>query len=170
MQQEEKVLKHAAVCFLRKDNQILLPRKTRKIGMGMRNGYGGGVDGKETPERCAVRETAEEGLIYILPSSMKKIAILTYLNEKQDGGNFVAKVHMFEAWEWKGEPTATEEMSDPVWFPDDDLPLDEMMAADRIWLPEALAGKKIFAHAHYTPLQQALIGEVVMEVVNEFLE
>ena len=170
MQQEEKVLKHAAVCFLRRGDQILLPRKMRKIGMGMRNGYGGGMDGDETPEECAARETSEEALISILPSSLKKIAILTYLNEKLDGGNFVARVHMFEVWKWEGEPTATEEMSDPVWFPVDDLPLNEMMAADRIWLPEALAGKKILAHAHYTPPQQKLMGEVRMEVVNEFLE
>ena len=35
-------------------------------------------------------------------------------------------------------------------------------------LPEALAGRKMVVHAHYTPLQQALIGEVKMTIVSEF--
>ena len=135
--------------------------------MGKRNGYGGGIDGDETPEDCAAREVSEEAGVLISPSSLTKIAILTYRNEKLDGGEFFARVHMFEIWEWEGEPIATDEMADPVWFAVDTLPFDEMMAADRVWLPQALAGKKIIAQAHYTPLQQTLVGEVKMTVVNE---
>jgi hypothetical protein len=37
---KEKVLSRATVCFLTKEDKILLGMKTRKIGAGCWNGYG----------------------------------------------------------------------------------------------------------------------------------
>ena len=43
----------------------------------------------------------------------------------------------------------TKEMIDPRWYKIDNLPFDQMMLADRYWLPQVLSGKKIIAKVEY---------------------
>jgi 8-oxo-dGTP diphosphatase len=62
---DEKVLLNASLCFLVREGKVLLAKKANKIGKNCWNGYGGGVDGKETPEESAVRELREEAGITI---------------------------------------------------------------------------------------------------------
>ena len=50
----------ATLCYLLKDDEVLLIRKKRGIGAGKINGPGGKVDPGETPLEAAVRETREE--------------------------------------------------------------------------------------------------------------
>ncbi len=163
---EEKVLYNATVCFLHKDGKILLGLKTQKIGKGKRNGYGGGVE-DETVLECAVRELREETESVIAsPEHLEKIAIVHFHNQKSDGETFVCKVHFYLVHEWEGEVRETKEMTDPQWFDIDDLPLDEMMPADKQWLPIALSGKKMIARAYLSPFQEKSLGDVEIEYVD----
>lgn len=164
--QEEKVLLLATVCFPMRGSEILLARKTRKIGAGCWNGYGGGPNVGEGLRDAAIRELYEESGLTALSANLSKIAIMEFHNTKLDGTIFVARVHFFTLKVWQGDYGATDEMRDPTWFEVDNLPLSEMMPADRIFLPIALGGMKIVGSAHYGPFQKQLIGEVVYSEVT----
>jgi ADP-ribose pyrophosphatase YjhB (NUDIX family) len=166
---KEKVLFHATVCFLTKENKILLGMKTKKIGAGCWNGYGGGVEKNETNEEAAIRELWEEsGGVTTLPKHLEKIAIVSFHNTKSDGETFVCKVHFYLVHAWDGEIKESGEMIHPTWFNIHHLPFDEMMPADQYFLPLALSGQKITAEAHLGPFQKELFGKVKINPVKNF--
>ncbi|HAE36521.1 MAG: 7,8-dihydro-8-oxoguanine triphosphatase [Candidatus Nomurabacteria bacterium GW2011_GWF2_35_66] len=170
--QEEKVLFKATVCIPIKDGQVLLGMKTRKIGMGCWNGYGGGVDEGETIAECAIRELEEEVGLKAKFDDLEKVAIVDFHNEKSDGSMFVSRVHFFLVKDWIGEPTETEDgaMVTPTFFDLTDLPYDKMMPADREFFPLILNGKKVLVESHYTPYQKELKREVKIQEVEELPE
>lgn len=165
----EKVLAHATVCFLVKENKVLLGVKGRHIGEGCWNGYGGGIDSGEKPKEAAVRELNEETAgVIALPKDLEKIAEIDFHNTKSDGRNFICKVHFYLVKKWQGEPQETEEMLSPTWFDIDHLPLQKMMPADKKWLPVALSGKKIKASPKLGPFQKELLEDFEIEEVDSF--
>lgn len=83
---------------------------------------------------------------------------------------FVCKVHVYFLHRWEGDFQTTDEMATPTWFEKNNLPLRGMMAAERVWLPVVLAGKKVVGEASYTPFQESLIGNVKLKHVSNFLE
>ena len=168
---KEKVLAHATVCFLRKGDEVLLAIKSRHIGEGCWNGYGGGIEFGEKPKEAAVRELKEEtnGVI-ALPEDLEKIAEIDFHNTKSDGRNFVCKVHFYTVNKWQGEAEGTEEMLNPTWFDIDNLPLEKMMIADKKWLPIALGGRKIKAAPKLGPFQKELLEDFEIEEVFSFEE
>ncbi|HEU5121728.1 MAG TPA: hypothetical protein VFT59_02690, partial [Candidatus Saccharimonadales bacterium] len=52
-------------------------------------------------------------------------------------------VHVYLCDEWEGEPVETEEMA-PEWFRLADIPYGDMWQDDTHWLPQVLAGDKIY--------------------------
>ena len=171
---EEKILKRATLVFLRSIEcglpQTLLARKTRNIGMDMWNGYGGGIGDDEPLYNAAVRELFEEASVLAQPEDLQPIAVIDIANQMQGGAFFTVRVYVFELWDWQGVARESEEMAEPTWFLDNALPFQQMMPADRVWLPVALSGKKLLARASYTPHQRALIGEVTMEFIDKLPE
>jgi 8-oxo-dGTP diphosphatase len=170
--QEEKVLFKATVCLPIKDGKVLLGMKTRKIGMGCWNGYGGGVEDGETLIECAIRELEEESGLKAKARDFEKVAIVNFHNEKSDGSIFISRVHFFLVKDWEGEPTETLDgaMITPTFFDIDNLPYDEMMPADKEFFPLILNGKKVLVESHYTPFQKELKREVKIEEVKELPE
>lgn len=139
---EEKTLIEATVVYpVRADGTVLLAKKTMKIGMGCWNGYGGGREEGETLEQTAVRELYEESGLIADTKDLEKIAILHAHNHKTDGKIVPCAVHFYQAQHCNGEPKSTEEMTDPTWFSVANLPLNDMMPADALWVPSALSGK-----------------------------
>ena len=167
--QQEKVLLSATLGFLVKDNNVLLAIKTKKIGQGCWNGYGGGIE-QESSEESILRELAEEAKIEVAKHSLEKVAVIDFHNTKTDGTTFTCKVHVYLVYEWVGEVQPTDEMAIPTWFEKTRLPLENMMLADKVWLPVVLAGKKIIAQASYGPFQRTLLGEVEITHVDSLSE
>jgi len=166
--EKEKILLNATLVFLIRGQYLLLAKKLKKIGQGCWNGYGGGIEGNETPEQCILRELPEEAKVTTTLEALQKVAIIDFHNTTAEGENFVCKVHVFFVHHWEGMPEATEEMGYPQWFHRNGLPVEEMMLADRIWLPIVLEGKKIKARAAYGQHQKTLLGEVIWKEVQDF--
>jgi 8-oxo-dGTP pyrophosphatase MutT (NUDIX family) len=175
---EEKTLLHAVVCFFLKHengiNKVLLGIKAAKIGKGKRLPYGGGIEAHETPEQAAAREVLEEtdGQIIIREKNLRKIAIGDITTTKSDGTDFVCRIHFFTATVWTGEFMTTKDIIDPQWYDVLHLPIEELMLADKLWLPVALeqnvgnAHQKYLVGAHYGPYQESLIGSVTLTPVE----
>ncbi len=156
----EKVLLSAVLCFPVRAGEVLLAEKTRHIGAGHYNGYGGGIEKNESLEDAVVRELFQESRMLALRKTLKKVAVVDFHNTKADGDSFTCRVHTFLLSGWVGPPLTTEEMRNPKWFEVQKLPVDKMMPADPFWLPRALAGERIYAEAWYGPRQQTLLQPV----------
>ena len=81
---------------------------------------------------------------------------------------FTCKIYVFVTGIYEGEVISTEEMSDPQWFEKSDIPFEDLMLADRFWLPYVLADKNIIVKAWYGPEQKTLIGKVKIKEVESF--
>ena len=165
---EEKVLLNATLLFPVWEGYVALARKKAKIGAGCWNGYGGDIEDDEDVTAASVRECFEESGLRINTRYLEKIALIDFHNQKRDETFFTCRVHVFRAREWYGQPCETEKMGPPEWFRISRLPLNEMMPADREWLPRALAGEKLYGEFWYGPFQKELICPSVVRVVPAF--
>jgi 8-oxo-dGTP pyrophosphatase MutT (NUDIX family) len=128
-----------ALCYLVRDEKVLLGMKKRGFAKGKWNGFGGKKKEGETIEESVIREMQEECRVEV--NDIKKVAELDFFfQEARKDWN--QKVHVFLASEWKGEPVETEEMI-PRWFLHNNLPFGSMWQDDPHWLPLVLTGKKV---------------------------
>ena len=141
----------ATVVFLIQDNKILLARKVKKIGAGLWNGYGGKPEPKDISiKHTACRELYEESGMGIItePDHLIEIANIDFYYgensdnryEAQNDANF--SVAFYIVYIWKGEAISTEEMIDPTWFALDDIPYNEMLPADKDFMPVIISNIK----------------------------
>ncbi len=126
----------ATIVLLPRGDRVLLIRKKRGLGAGKINGPGGKLDPGETPIECAVREVEEE--LGITPVDLKAVGE----NRFQFADGYAIHVHVFLASDFEGEPQETAEAV-PLWFPRDAIPYEEMWEDDRLWVPAALAGRRV---------------------------
>ncbi len=165
---EEKTLLSATICFLKKEGRILLAFKTEKIGKDCWNGYGGGIEYGENARIAAVRELKEEAKIIALPENLEKIAVVDFYNTKSDESTFICRCHIYLVHKWTGKAEETDTMIKPTWFNIDHLPYEQMMPADRDFLPIALNGKKLKARAYLGPFQKEKLKDTEIEIVRSF--
>ncbi|WP_435127689.1 8-oxo-dGTP diphosphatase [Halobaculum sp. D14] len=126
-------MRDATLCHLvTPADETLLIHKKRGVGSGQYVGPGGKVEPGESPRECVVREVREEVGIDVL--NPEKAGEFAYFSDDWD-----ARVHVYRATDYDGEPTETDEAV-PAWFPVDDLPLESMWPTDREWLPTVLDG------------------------------
>lgn len=157
--------------FLKKDGRIWLAKKTRNIGQGCWNGYGGGIEPEDKNlVESLKREVAQECGVQISEKEVEKVAIIEFHNTTSNGEIFVCKVHVFFINDWQGEPQESEEMITPTNFEIKNLPLEKMMLADKEWLPLVLEGNKIIAEYYYGPFQKELLKEGKIKMVKDFPE
>jgi len=135
------------ICFCLNDNkEVLLAPKKRKVGVGLLNGYGGKIEGDETPSSAAVRELRHESSLVAFPNDLDEVAIIEFMYDGQPK----FKCHIFTTRLWQGEPVESKEMGPPEWHPLSRLPYDRMMPADGYWIPVVLlAGLRIDGLINY---------------------
>lgn len=131
----------ASVCFLIKDDRILLAMKKRGFGIGKWNGSGGKRKPEDkSVEHTAIREMVEE--VGVTPKDIYMVgAINFYFISKPDWNQ---RVIAYLSKSWDGDPKESEEMS-PKWFRIDEIPYNQMWEDDRYWLPLVLDGEIIEA-------------------------
>lgn len=130
------------LCFLKKDEKILLGRKKRGFGEGKYNGIGGKQEQGETIIDTLLRETNEE--IGVIPTIYENVGQVSF-NETIKGEKVHLIFHLFIVSAWNGEICESDEMA-PTWFNINEIPYDEMFVDDIYWLPLVLEGKKVDAH------------------------
>jgi 8-oxo-dGTP diphosphatase len=123
-----------------KADRVLLAMKKRGFGEGWWNGYGGKLDPGETLEQAAVRELEEESGLRVSPNNLSLAGIIDFFFAHQAKDDQRVFVYLVTAWD--GEPEETEEMR-PQWFLLNQLPLERMWPADRVWIPQILQGARL---------------------------
>lgn len=133
-------LRQATLCFLVKENKILLATKKRGFAIGKLNGIGGKKNPDESIEDTAKREINEE--IGVIVEEIERVATLNcYFPHNPDWGQQVA---VFLVKKWEREPEESEEMA-PQWFDKDTIPFSQMWPDEKLWLPLVLNSKKVEA-------------------------
>ena len=136
------------IIFPIRGEEVLLAIKTRKIGVGMFNGYGGKLEAGETMlESCAKELQIESGL-KANPEDFKKIAVIDFYVHKPDNTTVLHKCDIFTVEKWTGEPQSTEEMDNPTWFKISELPFSKMMPDTESWVNQVLTGKMDWNEFH----------------------
>mgnify|MGYP003393262765 CR=1 FL=1 len=133
-------MKNTTLCFLVKENKVLLAMKKRGFGVGKWNGVGGKVSDGEDIKDATAREAKEEIGVSINPTDLKSHGSIKFSFEDKPDWN--QEVHIFVTEKWEGEPMESEEMK-PQWYKIDKLPFNEMWLDDPYWMPKVLAGKKV---------------------------
>lgn len=117
-----------------KNRKYVMIRHQRGINKGYLNFPGGKKEEGESISDCVCRETLEEtGLIIKNPVEVGYIEFA--------GKDFY--VHIFKSTQFEGELLAKEDEVDVFWQDADNVPYDQMRAADRHFLPEILSGKYV---------------------------
>jgi ADP-ribose pyrophosphatase YjhB (NUDIX family) len=138
-------MKVSTLCFLVKDDQILLAMKKRGFGEGRWNGVGGKVNEGESIEHAALREMEEEIGVTAMENDLESMGLLRFRSKNE---KFDWDCHVFFLRTWRGVPQESEEMR-PAWYPTDQLPFDAMWPDDKHWFPYLLAGKKILGEFEF---------------------
>lgn len=128
----------ATLVFVVEQDQILLIRKKRGLGLGKVNGPGGKLDPGEDAVTCARRECEEELGI--------RVGELDCMGEHKfqfvDG--YSIHCWVFRTFTYEGEAIETDEAV-PLWTALDEIPYDEMWEDDRLWLPLLIQGQRFSA-------------------------
>ncbi len=122
----------AVLCYLKKENKyLLLLKASGKFGEGFWNAPGGKIEKRETAEDAVRREVKEETGLSV--ASMEKIGMLEFFfGGGKTKPDWTAEV--FLSSDFSGTISESEE-GRLEWFPEDNLPLDQMWQDDRYWLP-----------------------------------
>ncbi len=130
-------MRHTTLCYVIKNDQVLLAMKKRGFGIGKWNGPGGKVGEGETPEQGCRREFMEEtgcGL-----DGLEERGAIEFVFESRP--EWHQYCHIYVASDVEGEPQETEEMF-PRWYGLDALPWGDMWESDALWLDDLLKGGK----------------------------
>lgn len=133
----------ATLIFPIQHGKVLLSyvHKQGKVTSNKWNGYGGKLETEnEDLLYRALKEFSEEVYLRAHPDDLKLVAINSfYFGENATEPAF--KVAVYFLTEWQGVPGNSDEMSNPTPFGFDKIPYEQMMPADREWLPLILAGE-----------------------------
>ncbi len=129
----------AVICYIFKDDKVLLINKKTGLGAGKVNAPGGRIEPAEMAMEAAVREVQEE--TGLTPRGLKEVAQLSFIFI--DG--YSLKGIVYFADDCTGKMGETEE-ADPFWQSVDQIPYDKMWEDDKLWLPPAMDGKYIKGH------------------------
>jgi len=98
--------------------EVLLAKKTRKVGVGYWFGYGGKIEeGEEADESLCGEVRDEAGGLTVSKEHLERVGIMDFYNGPDvPFGEPTFRVLCYRTETWEGTPSTTEEMADPTWF------------------------------------------------------
>lgn len=140
------------VLLIDKEGRVVLARKKKAIhhdtgeisySLGLYNGYGGKMEATdETIEGTAIRELYDESGVTGKEEDLEQCARVYFYVQKEGEDVPFMDVTFYLLKEWSGVPKGGLEMGEPVFFPENGLPYNEMMPADKILFGKILTGEK----------------------------
>lgn len=131
--------------FLKKNNSVLLGYKTRGLGKGLWNGFGGKVEKDETLVNCAKRELQEE--CNLMANNLTHIGVVRYDLPYENSADVV---HIFTCTNWGGQEEPSEEMNPIQWYKFTEIPFGKMWPDSAQWYPYMLENKFFSARVTYS--------------------
>ena len=150
-----------AMAFYRRGDEVLVAMKKRGHAPGKYHAIGGKLEPNESYEQALARESREE--IGVRPMNYWAVAELDYM--KPDGDepwHIYHRVYLCD--EWEGEPADIEAMT-PEWFKLEQVPYDMMWPDNEYWLPQVLAGNKVYGEFTYDKDENLIAHNV--EIVEQ---
>ena len=144
---------------------VYLGSKITKIGAGCLNSVGGKVDGVETLISAVIREAYEEWGIKIDPLDLKQMALL---HISREGRGHEIDLVVYTTKKWTGEFRATPEIAAPELYQFDKVPYEQLMPADKDWLPAIFFGQLVEVSFLYDESRTTVIGPVEVRRVEAF--
>jgi len=139
---------YGTLCFLVKDNKILLLKKSKELfGGGKWNAPGGKIRDGETPEEGAKREFFEE--TGMEAKYLEKIGTLNFFPRNiRNKPEWV--VYVFVAESASGSMKRESREGVLKWFDLESVPFEEMWEDDKYWYPYLLERKKFKANFFFS--------------------
>lgn len=137
------------ICLAPKKNKIHKNGEVLENSGKKWNGYGGKQLHGETVLETAIRELKDESGVQGEKEDLELMAKICFFwpgNETKESDMIV---YFFFLSVFKGEPKEGEEMGMPKFFFPDDIPLFEMMPADRLFFPKILNDEKIVWNVYF---------------------
>ena len=108
------------------------------------NGYGGKQEAGETIQETAVRELQQESGVICSEDDLDLVARINFFWPRNETPIPDMEVFVFFCVKFDGVPQEGErEMGAPYFFTPNEIPYDQMMPADKLFLPRLLAGEKL---------------------------
>lgn len=157
---EMKPCRTFTLVFVKKNRQLLLGLKTRGLGAGLWNGFGGKVEQQEDVIDAAKRELREESNLQVAENQLRPLGVITY---EEETNPLLSVVYVFSANSYEGPIKASEEMNPIQWYSYDDLPYNNMWPDAKLWYPTMLNGTCFSAYISYNSkgfIEKSTIKEV----------
>jgi len=133
------------LCYIfNNKNEVLLIMKKRGVGVGKWNGPGGKVEPGETIEQSVIREVEEETGLKI--KNVKQCGILEFIAPQKPA--IESRCYIFTTTDYEGKLIETEECYGR-WFLKNQMPVEQMWAADKLWLPKLISGQLVNFRFYY---------------------
>ncbi len=144
----------ATLVVILNGDSLLLKRSTRGISKSKWNSVGGKITNGETPAQNAVREAFEES--GLLVSDLFYHGVLNFHNSGKDEIDFA--VHLFSTSKFTGKLLEkSDDNGELRWFPINGLPVSDMWADDRHWIPHMLGRDRFDADFYFDEGNKSII-------------
>ncbi len=137
---------NATLCFIMKNNKVILLKKTKGLfGGGKWNAPGGKIKENESSEEGTVREVFEETGLKV--KNLEKIGTLNFFkNGQKRKSEWI--VDVFLTNEFKGRLKASRE-GKLKWFNANQLPFDKMWEDDTYWYKYILQKRRFEGNFYF---------------------
>lgn len=144
------LLKSDAICLARRKTPIHIGKKNLKKSEGIWTGYGGKREEEDMSVRdTAIRELTQESGVDASPHNLIPAAKLRFFWHGNKTKTPDMDVYFFFLGTWTGKPQETEEMGEPRFFKQGEIPFQDMIVNDSYFLPKILANEKVVADVFF---------------------
>ncbi len=145
--------------FPRKDGRIGLALKHKihtggKVLSGSEDKWNGWGGKKEWYDffliiLTAIREFWQESGAFCFPWNLKLVSRIYFYWPEDEPGHPTMHVYIYFTDSWMRKITKGDEMGPPTFFLPSEIPYDQMMKGDRVFLPRLISGERFVANLYF---------------------